>query len=157
LSKVFIGTPTRERIEFSIPSAELIANTTQYLIAPLNGFFKEMRLVVNKAVTTGGTVTPSTVPAVFNAEGGLDQTSFAGTVTGDTLIAGSGSLGAVAGLQATVPNGATVGTLFTETATVDDPSTAVIKGQVIELALSGFATAGELNGYLEFDTESHSG
>ena len=154
MSSVFIGSPDIQRMPFLIQSAELIANNTQHLVAPQSGFIRAIYINTQKAVTTGGSVLVEAIPAVWNSEAGLDTSSFAGNISGDTLIPGSGSLGAVAGAAITVPNSLAAGTVQNAKATVGDPSTLVVKGQDVQLVLSGFATAGELTGFIEFSTES---
>lgn len=83
MSKLVIG-PIKEELEFLIQSAELIANTTQELICPFDGFIDSFSLVVNKAITTGGTVTLNGGGAVYNLQSYLDTTSFPGAPAGDT-------------------------------------------------------------------------
>lgn len=153
MSSVFIGSPHKVRVPFQINQTDLLAHTTQHFIAPIDGVVDEIGVVAQVAVTTGGTVAVESVPAVYNTEGGLDTTSFVNAISGDTLAAGSGSKGAVAGASVTVADAATVGTVVISKATVGDASALVVKGQAIELDLAGFATAGALNGYIQFRDE----
>lgn len=149
-----MGSPDYLRHEFQINQTDLLAGTTQHYVSPITGYFKGLSTVVQAAVTTGGTLTPKCIPAVLNTEGGLDMTSFTGNISGDTLVAGSGSLGAVAGLAQTIANAATAGTVQNTTVTQGDPSTFVVKGQAIEIDIAGFATAGAINGFLEFANDN---
>lgn len=153
MSNVFIGSPNKRRINFVINQTDLLAHTTQNFIVPINGVVDEVGVVGQGAVTTGGNVTVQAVPAVYNTEGGLDTTSFANAISGDTLVAGTGAKGAVAGAVVAVPNAFAVGAVLISKATVGDPSALVVKGQQIEIDLSGFATAGALNGYIQFRDE----
>jgi hypothetical protein len=83
MSSIVIG-PLLERIDFLIQSAELIANTTQELICPVDGYIDLFEVVVNKTITTGGTLTLNAGGAVYNVQSYLDTTSFPGAAQGDT-------------------------------------------------------------------------
>lgn len=239
MSSLVIG-PIKERLPFLIQSAELIANTTQELICPANGYIDGFQLIVNKAITTGGTATLNGGGAVYNLQSYLDTTSFPGAAQGDTpylpgvstqtaelwtaeaaaapgyvnlnghgfvpgqavvlggtvptgftsgntyyvsaygfsannfnlassvanalsgvSITGSGSNSATAtftaGGQGIIPvtncalavaSAATVGTEYSASVPVGDPTNLVVGGQVLTITLSSFATAGELNGII---------
>ena len=84
MSSLIIG-PVKEQMTFLIQSAELIANTTQELISPFSGYIDSFDLVVNKAITTGGTATLNGGGAVYNLQSYLDTSSFPGAAQGDTL------------------------------------------------------------------------
>ncbi len=112
------------RIDFAIVERDLIANVSTEIVAPADGYITEMGLSVQKAVTTGGTVTV--------------LTGDAGAVT-------------VAGMTATVANGATKGTRYTaNTSPTFSATRKVTKGSRIQVKPTSFATAGELNGYIMF-------
>src|SRR6185312_8172028 len=83
MSSLVIG-PIKERMEFQIVSADLIANHTIELIAECDGYVDQFGVVVQDAVTTGGTVTLNGGGATYNIEGGLDTTSFPNPPVGDT-------------------------------------------------------------------------
>ncbi len=121
-----IATGGQSRIEFDISEADTIANVAQEFIAPSDGFIKDVDVIVNKAVTTGGTV------RVNNYR--------------------TGSSVQVAGLVTTIANGATKGTAGTRvSATKGAPSRYVKKGDRLSLTLTGFATAGALNGAINIE------
>lgn len=234
--------PIKEQLPFLIQTAELIANTNQSLICPFTGFVDSIEVVVNKAVTTGGTITLAGGGAVFNLQNYLDITSFPGAAQGDTpylpgpqtfsglaltasapsapgyfqspshglspgqpiqvggtlptgLTSGntyyvsaygftkdafnlatsvanalsgvsatlSGSTSAAAGYSTgkqgivpitncllTVANSAPVGTMLSASVPNGDPTNLVVAGQLLTIALAGFATAGEVNGLIAF-------
>lgn len=85
MSSVTIGV-IKERLEFSYSQVDLLAGTTQSILCPVDGFIDGMDLIVETAVTTGGTVTLQGGGAVFNLEGGLDTTSAPGAAQGDTPV-----------------------------------------------------------------------
>lgn len=107
-------------LQFFANETDLLAGTSQWLSSPLEGEIAELEVVVQKTVTTGGTVT------VKNA---------AGTT--------------VASLTATVANGATAGTKYNDTTDLNEPTRRVKKGDKIEIVLdAAFALAGALNGWV---------
>lgn len=110
-------------LQFSIPQTELLAGTAIDLVAPVDGFVSGMGVVVQTAVTTGGTVTAN--------------------VNGN----------AVDGLSVEVENSATKGTVVTDGPTAAHPSRVVKKGDRISIVPSAaFDTAGALNGYITINT-----
>ena len=149
MSTVLIGSPVVERLEFQIAQADFIANNIIRLVAPISGFWSKLTVTVQTTSTNTGTLTPKAKPALFNTELGITA-----TLAGDTLIPGTGSIGTVLGLPLTVTAAAAAGTVYSTTATAGDPSTFVVKGQAIEIDLAGFATAGAVNGFLEFSSET---
>lgn len=113
----------RVRLQFTIPQTELLAGTAIELVAPTAGFVNEVGVIVQTAVTTGGTVTAKV-----------------GTTT-------------VAGISVVVANGATKGSVpAASTATAGDLTRVVSKGQRIQVVPASFATAGALAGYVEIST-----
>lgn len=83
MSSLVIG-PLLERLEFQITQVDLLAGTTQEIICPVDGFIDEFEIIVETAVTTGGTVTLQGGGAVYNQQNYLDITSFPGPAQGDT-------------------------------------------------------------------------
>ncbi|MCW2317145.1 hypothetical protein M2322_002699 [Rhodoblastus acidophilus] len=148
MSTVTIGSPEKQRIEFQISQADLIANNAQNFVMPEAGFLDEICVVVQSAVTTGGTINANFVPAVYNTEVGITPAT-----QGDTLIPGSSGAGNAAGGAVTVANGAAKGTIYYARPTPGDPSTFLSARQLISLVLAGFATAGSVNGYIQWRNE----
>lgn len=105
-------------IDLQMDQATLIANTGFELVAPVDGFIKELRTIVQAAVTTGGTVT--------------------------VWINGV----QVTGLSIVVANAATKGTRHLGTPTAKSLTRKVAKGDRIEVRTASFATAGSLNAML---------
>lgn len=118
-------TGARFHVPFSIPEATLTGNTSVEVVSPVDGYITEARVVVQKAVTTGGTLTV--------------LTGDAGAVT-------------VAGLSVVVANGATKGTRKAGAATAGSATRKVSKGDRIQIKPTSFATAGALDGFLAIDT-----
>ena len=83
MSSLVIG-PLKERLEFQIAQAELIANTTQNIVCPVDGFIDGIDVTVNTAITTGGTITLQGGGAVWNMQNYLDTSSFDLPAQGDT-------------------------------------------------------------------------
>lgn len=110
-----------ERIFFQIAQADLIANNTIDLIAPIDGYLTAFRTTVDKAVTTGGTLTPKTGVALATT---------------------------VAGMVQTIANAATKGTIQTTEATAKSATKKVSAGDRIAIVPAGFATAGGINGFI---------
>jgi hypothetical protein len=111
------------RSEFFINQTDLLAPTSFEIVCPIDGFVNEIGAVVQTAVTTGGT---------------LKVTATATDVVGAVL---------------TVANGATKGTIPAKgVATAKHASRAVKKGDRIRVTPASFATAGAVNGYVEFVT-----
>jgi hypothetical protein len=106
-------------LPFVIPSTELLAGTAIDLVAPFDGFIEELQTIVQTAVTTGGTITAKI-----------------GTTD-------------VAGLQITIADAATKGTVQTDEPTAPSATRRFSKGDRIQIVPSaGFATAGAVNGNL---------
>lgn len=109
-------------IDLQMDQATLIANTGFELVAPCDGFIKELRATVQAAVTTGGTV----------------------TVWINTVQ--------VPGLTVTVANAAAKGSRPTVgVPTAKTALRKVAKGDRIEVRTAGFATAGALNAFLTIE------
>lgn len=114
---------TASHLAFVIPQVQLLAATPIDLVAPADGYVTGLTLIVDTAVTTGGTVKPQI-----------------GTTD-------------VPGVLATVANAATKGTLAVATdPTPSAPGRFVAKGGRIRIVPAGFATAGVLNGVLFFNS-----
>lgn len=105
-------------IDLQMDQATLIANTGFELVSPVDGYIKELRTIVQAAVTTGGTVT--------------------------MFINGT----QVAGLSVAVANSATKGTRAVGTPTAKSTTRKVAKGDRIEVRTASFASAGSLNAML---------
>jgi len=113
----------RVAVPFQINQTDLLAGTSHEMIAPITGYIRAISTTVQVAITTGGVVT------VENA--------------GD----------AVAGASITVADAATKGTIQTAAATPEGTYQAVTQGDRVEVIPSAaFATAGALNGYVEFSS-----
>lgn len=108
-------------LPFQIAQASLIANADVDFISPVDGYISELRTIIDVAITTGGTIAVKT-----------------GDALGTT----------VAGLTQTIANSAAKGTKQTTTATAKSSTRKVSKGDRIQLDLTGFATAGQVNGVL---------
>lgn len=109
-------------IQFFISQTDLLAGTSQELIAPDKGVIQSIYTNVQAAVTTGGTIQ-----------------AVAGTIN-------------VAGAVVTVANAATKGTVQSALATVGDASQIVTAGQRIQIKPTGFATAGSVIGHVVVST-----
>ena len=106
------------RSQFTFIQADLVANASQELVAPADGFIVELNGIIQTNVTTGGTIKV--------AINGVD----------------------VAGLTFTVPNAATKGTRYSATATKGSATRAVKKGDRIQIIPTSFATAGAASGFI---------
>jgi hypothetical protein len=114
-----ISTGTRFYLPFVIPQTELLAGTAIELVAPCDGFFEELQVIVQTAVTTGGPITVN---------------------VGTT---------AVAGLTVTVADAATKGTVYQDKPTEPSATRQFKKGDRISVvADAAFATAGAVAGNL---------
>lgn len=112
--------PRRIFLPFYINETDTLAGTSAELVCPVAGRISRMSVIVQKTVTTGG-----------------DVTALVGTT-------------AVAGLACTVADGATKGTVVTDTPTLGDATTVVAAGDRIQIApAAAFATAGAVSGVLE--------
>lgn len=128
------GNPN-EHIQFFVNTTDLAANKAQELIAPVSGWIGALRTNVQAAITTGGTVTVKTGPALANLVPNLSHVISVLTV-GD--------------VKQTVLTDAQRGQLLCF----------VNKGDRISVQLTGFATAGAFNGYLSIasaDTSPQAG
>lgn len=109
-------------IAFSISQTALIANTSVEIVSPVDGYIDELSVIVQAAVTTGGSLT---------------------VLTGDT-----GAV-TVAALAVTVAGGATKGTRPARGKSTEGSATrAIKKGDRIQIKPTGFATAGAVDGFL---------
>lgn len=106
-------------ISFTIQEADLIGNVTQFFVTPCSGCLQSVYFVVQKSLTTGGTV-----KVQIN---GVDARGITGT------------------FSRTFANGGVPGTMAK---ILSGPGNYVAPGDVISLVLSGFATAGRVNGVL---------
>lgn len=107
-------------IPFWANSTDLLAGTSQWIASPVAGQIVEIGVIVQTAVTTGGTVTAKLATV------------------------------AVTGLSVTVADAAAVGTVYTDAPTSLTGATGTVaKDTVIEVVLdAAFATAGAINGYI---------
>lgn len=105
---------------FYFGQTALLAGTAISFIAPYDGYFENIETNVNKAITTGGTITPAIEAA---------------TVTGAVV---------------TIANSAIVGAKQSVNPSVVHASyTKFRKGQRITLTPASFATAGEVSGIIK--------
>lgn len=111
------------RTPFQIDETKLTGNLALDLVAAEDGFVEELQIIVDKTITTGGTV--------------------------KVLIGASTE---VEGLIITVANGATKGTVQSDTPTARTPTAAFKKGDRIRISLASFATAGSITGNLLYNT-----
>lgn len=108
-------------LQFAINETDTLAATNAELVSPVSGEITRLSVIVQKAVTTGGDV---------------------------TLIKGAAT--AVAGLACTIADGATKGTVVTDTPTFGDASTRVAAGDRIQVApAAAFNTGGAVSGFVE--------
>lgn len=122
------NTGLQDFMQFSINQTDLLAGTAQDLVAPADGYFEGMQTGVQVAVTTGGPL--------------------------QVAINGSN----VTNLLNTVANGATKGTRYNYSfpASYQGPvagaagSRQFKKGDRITITPSSFATAGAVNGNLQW-------
>jgi hypothetical protein len=117
------------RLQFAFNQVDLLAGTTQELIAPEDGYLTELQTTIQVAITTGGTI---------------------GVKTDDTLAT------TVAGIAQTIANAATKGTRQNTKATVGSVTRRVLKGQRIGITAASFATAGALSGYIVINSADES-
>lgn len=108
----------RTILPFIINQTDLLAGTSVELVSPVDGFLDGINGSVQVAVTTGGTL--QLVNITTN----------------------------VAGAVANVANGAAKGTAFSATATSQDATRPIKKGDRIQVKPTSFATAGAVNGYV---------
>ncbi len=110
------------RLPFFINQVDLLAATSAELVAPIAGRITKLVTTVQVAVTTGGAVTVE--------------------------VAGV----AVDGLSIAVANGATKGTIQSDTPTAAHATAVVAVGDRIEIQpATDFDTAGAISGYLEIE------
>lgn len=110
-------------VPFDINQTDVLAATAFEMVAPIDGFIEGFYTTVQVAIGTGGVVK-------------LQK----GATPAD-----------VAGASITVANSATKGTIQSATATKGSSTRAVSKGdRVLVVPAAEFATAGALNGFVEF-------
>lgn len=123
-TKLNMGTP--HFVNLQINQTDLLAGTTQYLIAPLSGRISRLDTVVQTAITTGGVLK-------LNNQ---SQTGGAADVVGASI---------------TVASSATAGTHQTVSTAAGDKTTNCKRGDVIEVVVdAAFASAGAVNVQVEF-------
>ena len=111
-------------LPFYINETDTLAGTTAELVAPADGFITDFQVIVQKAVTTGGTVKVQTDASVD-----------------------------VAGATVTVADAATKGTVYSAVATKTSSTRKVTKGDRIQIVpAAAFATAGAVSGVLTINT-----
>lgn len=115
------GRLQKTRLPWSLNQVDLLAGSTNsaQIIAPFAGIASKVASVVRKAITTGGTLT-------FQD----GATAFVGGVI-------------------TIANSAVQGAKQEVTPTKGDASLVVAKGDVLQVVPASFATAGEVDGYIE--------
>lgn len=107
-------------LQFGLNATDLPANTSHVLVAPFDGWVEEIRSVVQAAVTTGGTI----------------------KVQINTVD--------VPGAVVTVANAAAKGVRAVGVATLRTATRKVLKGDLITIVPTGFATAGAVSGTVKF-------
>ena len=106
-------------LPFSINQTDLLAGTAFEIVAPANGFIEELQVIAQAAVTTGGAVT-------VNVNGV-----------------------AVTGLSAAVANGATKGSVVSDSPDKTSATRKFSKGDRLSIVpAAAFDTAGAINGNL---------
>lgn len=110
----------RVRLGFAINQTDLLAPTSQELIAPVDGYIVGLYTTVQLAPTTGGPITV-----------------LVGTTT-------------VTGLSVAIADGAAKGTVQSDTIAYGTATAKVKKGDRIQIAPdAAFATAGAVSGFVE--------
>lgn len=108
------------QVPFQINQTDLLAPIVQDFVAPCDGYVYNIYTNIQVAITTGGTLTVK---------------------IGTT---------AVVGAVVTIANAATKGTVQNAYATAGDASQIVKRGDRVTITPASFATAGAVNGALEF-------
>lgn len=142
MSTLLMGPDTQfQAIDLQISPADTIGNVAQFVVAPMDGYWDSIDTVVQATITTGGTITASNIG---QATQGNDM----------AIVAPVGVTPSnVAGMVATIPNAAAVGSVVTAKATAGDATQLVKKGQACKLILAGFATAGAVNVTIRWRSE----
>lgn len=121
MSEMFAGTDIY--IPYNINETDTLAGTSQEIVAPTDGFIRSITNIVQKAVTTGGTVK---------------------VAVGTTDVVGA---------VVTVPDGAAKGSILTASTTKDHDTRKVSKGQRIQIIPhANFNTAGAVSGHIVLNT-----
>lgn len=110
----------RKHFSFNINETDTLAGTPFDTVAPCDGTLTALYTIVQKTVTTGGTVT----------------------------VAINGV--AVAGLSVAIANAAAKGSRLNDLTLTGDGSEKFRKGDRITVTTSGFATAGAVSGFVEY-------
>lgn len=113
--------PGKMLIPFDFNQTDLLAPTAQNLVAPCAGYITGIRAIVQVAVTTGGAI----------------------TVEANTV--------AVVGLSVTVADGATAGTVYSDTVLKIATGLVAAGDDITVTPAAAFATAGAVKGYLIFE------
>lgn len=112
--------PRVARLLFAINETDTLAGTSAELISPVVGAISQLRVIVQKAVTTGGPVSVN---------------------VGATPVAG---------LSCVIADAAAKGTIVSDTPTSGDATCAVAAGQRIQVVPdAAFAGAGAISGFVE--------
>jgi len=107
-------------LPFEFEQTELLAGTSFFVVSPVAGDVDGLAVVVQSAVTTGGTVTAKIATV------------------------------AIDGLTCTVADAAPAGTVITDTPTAGHATRAIAAGGAIEIVPdAAFATAGAISGHVE--------
>lgn len=116
------GRPQKVRIPYALNQVDLLAGSTNsyQLMIPFAGTITLINTIVQKAITTGGTI--------------LIKNAAAATVVGSTV---------------TIANAATQGTSQLVTPTAGDASAVCAKNDIVQIVPASFATAGEVTGFIE--------
>jgi hypothetical protein len=121
---------THHFLPFEFTEADLTSNTVLEFVAPVTGWVTSLRTTIQKAITTGGTL---------------------------TLKAGTAGTVNVAGAALTIADAAAVGTRALAKTTAGDGSCQVTAGDRIRLVPASFATAGRVRGVIGFNSAGNNG
>ena len=119
------------RTVFQIAEADLIANVTQDQLAMDGGALTGFAVVVQKTITTGGTLKLQTPTGA------------------------AGAMQDVPGSTITVPNGAVKGTVFSMAIPQGPDATKAPTNTRVSIVPTGFATAGAISGHFTVGSQSN--
>lgn len=121
------------RFDFQIQQSDLIANNTMDFVVPFDGYVTDFVTIVDKTITTGGTLTLKTSNGSTNNPATITNT--------------------VAGAVQTIANSAAKGTTQkTVTTSGDIVTTKVSRGDRLQIIPAGFATGGSINGHIRVNS-----
>lgn len=117
------GQSGKQRVYWSLNQVDLLAGSgnSAQIVCPCTGIVTKVGSVVRKAITTGGTLTFQDAATAF------------------------------AGATITIANSAAQGAAQNVTPTAGDASLVVTKNDILQVVPASFATAGEVDGYIEIN------